>query len=163
MRCCVAVGLAVAMFVAPCASAAVRVERVELKPGKAVVTVRESDATALPEAGVELQTRAGKLVKAFTADKEGTCTLEGLKAGAYRLKVAGRAYVPFVVSKEAEHRSLLVILPPKEDYAAGGPKDAFHLAWLTNPWVIGAAVAVAIAVPIALHDGDGGGAHHGEP
>ncbi|MFO7900679.1 MAG: carboxypeptidase-like regulatory domain-containing protein [Planctomycetota bacterium] len=163
MRSYVAVVLAVAMFLVPCASAAGRVGRVELNPGKAVVTVRESDATALPEAEVELQTRAGKLVKAFTADKKGTCTVEDLEPGSYRLKVANRAYVPFVVSKEAEHSSLLVILPPEEDYAAGEPKEAFHLAWLTNPWVIAGLVAVAIAVPVAVHDGDGGGAHHGPP
>lgn len=160
MRSYVAVAVAVAMFLAPCASAAVRAERLELKPGRAVVTVRDSDGTALPKAEVELQTKAGKAMETFTADEEGVCTLEGLDAGVYRLKVANRAYVPFAVSKKAEHDSAMIILPPRKAYAAGEAEEAVKLPSLTTFIIGGAVVATGLILLLTGGGGSGGGPSH---
>ncbi|MFO7900680.1 MAG: carboxypeptidase-like regulatory domain-containing protein [Planctomycetota bacterium] len=159
MRSYVAVVAAVAMFLAPCASAAVRAERLELKPGRAVVTVRDSDGTALAKAEVELETKAGKGMRTFIADEEGVCTLDGLDAGLYRLKVANRAYVPFAVSKKAEHDSAMIILPPQKKYAAGEAEEAVKLPSLTT-FIIGGAVVVGGILLLLTSGGGGGGGGH---
>jgi hypothetical protein len=84
-----------------------------------------------------------------TTDEQGRFAVADLRGGMYRVAAGDadmllRAWAPQTAPPAAQHGVLLV---SGDDLARGqGP----WRYWLSNPWVIGAAVATAIAVPIAL-------------
>lgn len=147
--------VAVALLLAPCTTAAAAPNSLEVKPGTLSIKVLDYRGKAMPEASLKLTNEAGKALGTVKADKEGKCALKDLKAGAYKLLVADRVILPFIVSDKGKVTNLIIVVPARPRYAAGqlGGLGAF----LSNPWVIAALVATAIAVPIALHNGGGGG------
>jgi hypothetical protein len=142
MRQYTAVVALVAVLLAPCASAAVRAEQLELKGG-ATVTVRDFDGKALAGAKVVLFDSKGKELRTLTADDQGRCKLAELDGGVYRMVVADRAQVAFRVADDAKVADMTVVLP-KPKYAAGGPQKAVALPLLVVFILGGVAVAGAV-------------------
>lgn len=150
--------VAVALLLAPCATAVAATDRLEVKPGTLSVKVLDYRGEVMPEASLKLSNEAGKALGTVNADKEGKCALKDLKAGAYKLLVADRVILPFTVSNKAKVTDLIVVVPARPRYAAG--QSGGLGAFLSNPWVIAAIVTTAIVIPVALHDSGGGhGAH----
>jgi hypothetical protein len=139
-----AVVAVVALFLAPCASAATRAQQLEVKSGWEL-TVHNFDGKPLAGAKLTVFDGAGKEVRTVTTDVKGKCSLEKLEAGAYRVVVADRAQMSFAVNPKAQVERVTVVLP-RPDYAAGGPKKAIALPILLT-FILGAiAVAAAGAV-----------------
>jgi len=152
--------VAVALLLAPCATAVAATDRLEVKPGTLSVKVLDYRGEMMPEASLKLSNEAGKALGAVKADKEGKCALKDLKAGAYKLLVADRVILSFTVSDKAKVTNLIVVVPARPRYAAGQSGGSLG-AFLSNPWVIAAIVTTAIVVPVALHNrgGSGGPSH----
>ena len=157
MKSYVAVLVAMALLMAPCASAAVKADALELKTGTIALTVKDHDGKALPKAEVKLLGTDGKVQRTVTTDDEGKSELKDMKAGSYKLVIASRAVLPFAVSDKAKVDTLLVVLPAPVKYAAGDAKKAFVLPTLLT-FVIGA-VAVG-GLTVAAVSGGGGGSGH---
>ena len=157
MKDCMAVLLAVVLFLAPCAPAAVRAQALELKTGTASLSIKDHDGTGLAKALVKLMTADGELQRTVTADPQGECELKDLKVGSYKLIIADRAVLPLTVSDKGKVTSLLVVLPAPVKYAAGDAKKAFALPTLLT-FIIGA-VAVGGLTVAAASGGGGGGGH----
>ena len=149
----VAVMLVVALLMAPCASAAVRAQALEMKTGTISVTVKTHDGKVLPRAALTLLKTGTKVKVTIVADEKGQCGLKDLDAGEYKLVVAGRAILPFTVSDKAKVSDLLVVLPAPPKYAAGEVRQAWAMPTLTT-FIIG---TVAVAVGILLITSGGGG------
>jgi|GEM_PF-4643950 len=158
MKGCTAIVLAVMFVMAPCASAAVKAQALELKAGEVSVTVRTHDGKVLPRAELTLQDTDGEVFDTFVCDKEGRCTITGIEPGSYELVVAGKAKLLFTVGEKAEVDTVLVVLPAPVKYAAGDAKKAFAIPTLLT-FIIGAAV-VATGVVVATSGGGGGGGGH---
>jgi len=154
----VAVLLAVALFLAPCASAAVKAQALEMKSGVVSLTVKEHDGKPLPKATVKLLGADGKVKLTIVADKNGECALKDLKPGAYKLVLADRAMLPFTVSDKGKVTTLLVVLPPPPKYAAGEAKKALAMPTLAT-FIIGT-VAVGTGIYFLTR---GGSSTHGHP
>ena len=120
MKGIVAVAVAVAVFLAPCASAAVKAQTLEMKSGTISLTVKEHDGNALPGAEVKLIGEDGKAKLTVTADKKGECGLKDVKAGAYKLIIANRAMLRFTVSDKAK-----VTTPEKSANSHRGPPPKY--------------------------------------
>ena len=153
----VAIVLAVVFVMAPCASAAIKAQALELKAGEVSVTVRTHDGKVLPQAELKLQDAEGEVLDTFVCDKEGKCTIEDLKPGSYELVVAGKAKLLFTVGEKAEVDTVLVVLPAPVKYAAGDAHKALRIPTLLT-FIIGAAV-VATGVVIAVSGGGGSSGH----
>ena len=156
MRRYVAVLATVVLLMAPCASADVRAQQLELRCGTATLTVRNHDGTPLPAAEIKLQTREGRPLQTVACDKRGAGTLKDLRPGSYRVVVARRAIVPFSVNDKARLSSLLIVLPAPPRYAAGEPRRALALPTLLVFIIGGLAVAAGLISP----SGSGGGGGH---
>lgn len=161
MKDIVAVSLAVALLLAPCASAAVKAQELVIKSGAISLTVKTHDGKPLPKATVKLLGADGKVKLTVVADKNGECALKDLKPGAYKLILADRAMLPFTVSDKGKVTTLLLVLPPPPKYAAGEAKKALAMPTLTT-FIIGA-VAVGIGIYLIVHDGGGSHGHGGHP
>ncbi|MFH1732851.1 MAG: hypothetical protein ABIF82_14535 [Planctomycetota bacterium] len=162
MRNYIATLVAVALLLAPCATAVAATDRLEVKPGTLSVKVLDYRSEVMPEASLKLANEEGEALGAVKADKEGKCALNDLEAGAYKLLVADRVILPFIVSDKAKVTNLIVVVPARPRYAAGQFGGGLG-AFLSNPWVIAALVATAIAIPVAIHnsrDGSNGGPSH---
>lgn len=157
MRQYVAVALVVLLLMAPCASAAVKTQALEMKSGTISVTVKTHDGKVLSDAALTLIKTGVKGKVSVTTDKKGQCGLKDLKPGAYKLVVAGRAILPFSVSDKAKVSQVLVVLPEPEKYAAGAPKKAITMPTLTT-FIIG---SLAVAAGILLLSGGGGSSGSG--
>lgn len=86
-------------------------------------------------------------------DAKGNFAFSGLRGGLYHVVAAKgrgayRAWVPGTAPPSARSRVLVVA---GEDTIRGQFGGGLKY-WLANPWVIGAAVAVAVAVPVAIHN-----------
>lgn len=157
MRHSIAVVMVVSLLMAPCASAAVKAQELELKAGAVSVSVKTHDGKPVPGAEMTLLKVGSKVKRTITADAKGMCTLKDLDAGTYKLIVAGRAMLPFTVSSKAKVDTVVVVLPPPAKYAAGDAKETLTMPTLTT-FIIG---AVAITVVILLLSGGGGSSGHG--
>jgi len=163
MKAYVAVLLAVVMFITPCAVAATKQARqLEIKPGAVSVTVKNHDGKALPRAALKLMSLNGRPTRRFVTDAKGRCTLTALKLGAYKLLVADRAVVRFVVRERAKVTTLLVVLPPPAKYAAGDPVKRAVKAPPLLVWVLGG-MAFAGAGYMVTRDDDSTGGGDGHP
>ena len=149
--------LAVMFVMAPCASAAVEAQALELKAGEVSVNVRTHDGKVLPQAELTLQDTEGEVLDTFVCDKKGKCTIKGLEPGSYELVVAGKAKLVFTVGEKAEVDTVLVVLPAPVKYAAGDAHKALRIPTLLT-FIIGAAV-VATGMAVAPSGGGGGGGH----
>jgi len=161
MKHCIAVVMAVSLLMAPCASAAVKAQELELKPGAVSVSVKTHDGKPLPGAKMTLVKAGSKVKRTITADAKGMCTLKGLDAGTYKLVVAGQAMLPFTVSSKAKVNTVVVVLPPPAKYAAGDAKEAWTMPTLTT-FIIGA-VAITTFILIVSSGGGGSSGHGGHP
>jgi len=152
-----AVVVSVVLFWAPVALAENTVERAVFKAGTLAVSVKDHLGTPLPKAALKLSTAKGKAVQTLRADAKGECKIKNLEAGAYRLAVEDRLLVLLDVNEKGTVSTLVVMVPARPRYAAGGGKRGF---WLSSPWIIAGLVAVAIAIPVAIHNSGGS---HGHP
>ncbi len=116
------------------------------------------DAQGQPLVGVQVSIRQqGTEVRTAITDASGRFAVNGLNGGTYQLLVADgggtfRLWATDTAPPAAQAGALVV---------GNGPVVRGELAppmmFLTNPWVVSAAVATAIAVPIAVsqhHNGD---------
>ena len=161
MRHYVAVVLVVTLLMAPCASAAVTAQALEMKSGTVSVTVKTHDGKALSGAKMTLVKSGAKDKVTVVADGKGQCGLKDLAAGEYTLEVAGRAMLPFTVSDKAKVNVLLVVLPAPVKYAAGDAKKAMAMPTLTT-FIIGA-VAVGVGIYLLTRGGGSSGSGGGHP
>jgi hypothetical protein len=136
---------------APCAYADGRTQRLELGSGTISTTVKNHDGKPLAKWDLNLFDKDDRLVASAKTDAKGTCKLDGVKPGAYRLVVAKRAAVPFSVSDKAETEELMIVLPAPRKYAAGEAKEAVKLPVLLT-FIIGG-IAVAGLGYAVFHDG----------
>jgi len=155
MRKSVAVVLAVALGLAPCAWSGVEPQELEVKSGTATLMVLSHEGKAVSKAVVVVLDKEGKVVLTATGDEEGKCVLEGLKPGTYKARISDQAILTFRVSEEGKVTMVLVVLPAPVKYAAGDAEKASNLPGLL-PFVIGG-VAIAGAGVAAMSSGGGGG------
>jgi len=134
----------------------VTAQALEMKSGTISVTVKGHDGKVLEGAALTLLKTGTKDEVALTTDKKGLCGLKDLKAGEYKLTVAGRAVLPFTVSDKAKVSELLVVLPAPVKYAAGAPQKA-AMPTLTT-FIIG---TLAVGAGILLLTSGGGGSSGG--
>ncbi|MFH1731252.1 MAG: prealbumin-like fold domain-containing protein [Planctomycetota bacterium] len=158
MKHSIAVVMAVSLLMAPCSSAAVKAQELELKAGAVSVSVKTHDGKPLPGAEMTLVKEGSKVKLTITADAKGMCILKDLDAGTYKLVVAGQAMLPFTVSSKAKVDTVVVVLPPPAKYAAGDAKEALAMPSLTT-FIIGAVAITTFILIIAGGGGGGGGGH----
>ena len=161
MKHSVAVVLAVALLMAPCALAAPKAPALEMKAGTVSVTVKAHDGKVVPRAKMTLTKMGSKVETTIVADEKGQCELKDLAAGSYKLVVAGRAMLPFTISDKAKVNTLLVVLPPPAKYAAGDAMKKLALPTLTT-FIIGS-VAVGTTFLLLSSSGGSSGGHGGHP
>jgi hypothetical protein len=108
------------------------------------------DAQGRPQAGTSVMVcRQQQVVATTSTDEHGQFSLRGLQGGMYQV-VAGQGMQSFRLwapgtAPPAARQSALLIASDQVVRGQGGLRY-----WLTNPWVLSAAIAAAIAVPIAL-------------
>ena len=146
---------------APCASAAVKAQELELKAGTAALTVKTHDNKALAEAEIKLLGADDKVLDKVLCDKEGKSSLKDLKVGTYKLIIADRAQLPFTVSEKATVTSVLIVLPPPAKYAAGEAKKMAGVPTLVV-FIVGAVAVAGAGVAAAAAAGGGGGGGGGQ-
>ena len=114
--------------------------------------VVDSQGTPAPNVPVSLQTFQNQQVAAVTSDTAGHFAIQGVHGGVYQLITSQgpriyRLWAPGTAPPSAQQGATLVM---GGETVRGAPPGGGLKYWLTNPWVIGAAVATAIAVPIAV-------------
>jgi hypothetical protein len=108
------------------------------------------DAQGRPQAGTNVMVcKQQQVVATTTTDQQGQFSMRGLQGGMYQV-VAGQGMQSFRLwapgtAPPAARQSALVVASDQVVRGQGGWRY-----WLTNPWVLSAAIAAAIAVPIAL-------------
>ena len=157
MRSAMSVVVMVALLLAPCAAAADSAQALEVKPGTVSVSVKTHDGKALPNAEVRVLNADDEATQTVVADENGECGIEELEAGSYKLVVADRAMLPFTVSDKAKVDTLLVVLPPPVEYAAGDVEKTVTVPVLVT-FIVGT-IAVGVGGYALLHDG---GSTHGD-
>jgi len=123
---------------------------VALRPGGVLVgQVVDSQGSPQQNLAVSLWTGPQRLAETYT-DGQGYFAFSGLPGGVYQVvtgqnRESFRAWAAITAPPNAREGLLVIHGIP---LARGqGQRLAF---WLSNPWVLGAAVATAIAVPVAL-------------
>jgi hypothetical protein len=111
---------------------------------------------------VSVQNPQNQEIAAAVTDQQGNFAIQGLRGGVYQIvtpqtRGVYRLWMPGMAPPAAQQGVLLVSSDDAIRGAAPGPGGGLK-GFLTNPLVIGAAVATAIAVPIAIHNSG-----HGTP
>jgi hypothetical protein len=134
---------------------------VALGPG-GLLSGRVLDAHGGPAANVpvSLQTFQNQEVASVVSDAHGHFAIQGVHGGIYQLVTSQgprvyRLWAPGTAPPSAQQGATLMI---NGDTIRGAAPGGGFKAFITNPWVIGAAVATAIAVPIAVAN-----SHHSSP
>jgi hypothetical protein len=114
------------------------------------------DPQGAPKANlrISLQDSQNKEVATAKTDQQGAFAISGLKGGVYQVvtpqgRRVYRLWSPGMAPPSAQRGTLIVL---GDELARGAASRGGMRAFLTNPIVIGGAVATAIAVPVAIHN-----------
>jgi len=120
--------------------------------GLLVGRVVDGQGTPAANVPVSLQTFQNQPLAAVVSDPQGHFAIQGVRGGVYQLVTSQgpgvyRLWAPGTAPPGARPGVTVVM---GGDTVRGAPPQGGLKAFLTNPWVIGAAVATAIAVPVAV-------------
>jgi hypothetical protein len=115
--------------------------------------VVDPQGVPLAKVRVSIQDEQGQEVVATVTDQQGRFAVAGLRGGVYPIVTPQarriyRLWAPGTAPPSAQQGAMIV----SGDTIRGAGGQGGLTSFLTNPLVIGGAVATAIAVPVAIHN-----------
>ena len=146
MRCAVVL-LAVLIVLAGVSYGAEKPRALKVNVGKLSGVVQNSKGVILEDVALRLM-KGEKLVLATKTGKDGRYTFPQIAAGKYELQVGAERALEFEAAEGVKVCTLSIVVPKRENYAAGS------LALTQTQWVwvgVGTAGAAAVSVPVAYN------------